>query len=212
VYDARGDRVAGDGPAHSPLAAQIADGHEHEHEHDGNEGDELSVVVPVLSDTDVAGSVRAAVPLSLLRSEVYRAWGLLGALALLILGGAVLLAHRAARRISEPFEQLTAAARHLGGGRYDLQLPRWGMPEADAAGDALRQSAAEVDTLIRHERAFVRDASHQLRTPLAGLVLFLEQQPPDLMGAGNGCDNLRPRSRTCCPFVAAQPRVRAIRI
>jgi signal transduction histidine kinase len=179
VYDAAGDRVSGVGPTHSALAAQITDGREH----DGNDSGELSVVVPVLSDTTVAGSVRAAVPLSLLRYQVYRAWGLLAALALVVLAVAVLLAHRAAGRISKPFEQLTAAARHLGGGRYDLQLPRWGMPEADAAGDALRDSAHEVDTLIRHERAFVRDASHQLRTPLAGLMLFLEQEPPDLPAA-----------------------------
>jgi signal transduction histidine kinase len=179
VYDARGMRVAGVGPLVSPLASRAADGHEH----DGNDAGDLSVVMPVLSDTAVAGSVRAAIPLALLRAQVYRAWGLLAALALVVVAVAVVLARRAAARISRPFEQLTVAARHLGDGRYDVRLPRWGIPEADAAGDALRDSAREIDALVSHERTFVRDASHQLRTPLAGVLLFLQQEPPDVAAA-----------------------------
>jgi signal transduction histidine kinase len=179
VYDVHGTLVAGTGPKQSSLAARAADGHEH----DGDDNGDLSVVVPVLSDTAVAGSVRAAVPLSLLRGRVYRAWALLAALAVLVIGIAVLLARRAARRISGPFEQLTDAVRHVGGGQYDVQLPAWGVPEADAAGEALRESAREIDTLIHQEREFVRHASHQLRTPLAALLLYLQQQPPDVDSA-----------------------------
>jgi len=82
-----------------------------------------------------------------------------------------------------PFEQLTLAARQLEQGRYDVELPRFGMSEADAAADALRDSAREVEALLRHEREFVRDASHQLRTPLAGAVLLLGSDPPHVAGA-----------------------------
>jgi signal transduction histidine kinase len=114
---------------------------------------------------------------------VYRAWALLAALALLVVAIAAVLASRAAGRISRPFEQLTLATRQIADGRFDVQLPQWGIAEADAAGDALRDSAHEIDALMRHERAFVRDASHQLRTPLAGILLFLQQQPPDVASA-----------------------------
>ena len=176
VYDAQGVRVAGVGPDQSALAALAADGREH----DGRDAADLSVVVPVLSDTTVAGSVRAAVPLSRLRARTFEAWGLLAALAVLVIAVAVLLARRAAARIAEPFEQLTLAARRLGDGLYDVQLPHWGIPEADAAGLALRDSAREIDAIVRNEREFVRDASHQLRTPLAGVLLALAQQPPDV--------------------------------
>ena len=179
VYDAHGKLVVGRGPARSQLAALVGDGREH----DGHDNGELSVVLPVLSDTTVAGSVRAAVPLSLLRARVYRAWGSLAALAFVVVVVAVLLARRAARRISEPFEQITAAARSLGDGRYDMQLPHWGLPEADAAGQALRKSALQIDALLRQEREFVRDASHQLRTPLSGVLLFLAKDPPDVPAA-----------------------------
>ncbi len=179
VYDARGTLVAGKGPQHSGQAAGVVDGREH----DGHDAGDLSVVVPVLSDTTIAGSIRAAVPLSRLHQRVYRAWALLAGLGLLVLAVAIALARRAAQRISVPFEQLTLAARQLEQGRYDVDLPRFGMSEADAAADALRDSAREVEALLRQEREFVRDASHQLRTPLAGAVLLLESDPPDVVGA-----------------------------
>ena len=179
VYDAKGARVVGRGPARSGLAAQVTDGREH----DGHDSGDLTVVIPVLSDTTVAGSVRAAVPLSLLQGRVYRAWGLLATLALGVIAVAVLLARRAARRISGPFEAITTAARSLGAGRYDLDLPHWGIPEADAAGAALHDSARQIDALVAHERQFMSDASHQLRTPLSGVLLSLERQPPDVPAA-----------------------------
>lgn len=179
VYDAHGDLVAGRGPAHSKQAAAAADGREH----DGHDAGDLSVVAPVLSDTTIAGSVRAAVPLAVLQRRVYQAWGLLFALALLVLAIAVVLARRAAQRIAIPFERLTLAAREVEQGSYDVDLPHFGMSEADAAAEALRDSAREVDRLLRQEREFVRDASHQLRTPLAGAVLLLGSEPPDVAGA-----------------------------
>lgn len=179
VYNAHGVLVVGRGPTRSALAAKVGDGREH----DGHDHGDLSVVVPVLSDTTVAGSVRAAVPQALLRHRVDQAWGLLAALAVLVIAVATLLARRAARRISRPFEDITAAARALGDGRYDVQLPHWGITEADEAGDALRESARQIDALIVHERQFMNDASHQLRTPLSGVLLALECTPPDVPAA-----------------------------
>lgn len=179
IYDPRGTRLAGFGPARSALAGQVADGREH----DGTDAGELAVVVPVLSDRTVVGGVRAAVPSRLLRDRVLRAWALLVLLALLVIGVALLLARRSAARISAPFEQLTRAARELGAGRVELDLPRWGLPEADDAGNALQDSARRVDELVRHERLFVRDASHQLRTPLAAVLLHLDRPEPDVAAA-----------------------------
>ena len=186
VYDAKGVRVAGIGPARSALAGRVSDGHEH----DGHDAGDLSVVVPVLSDTTVAGSVRAAVPLSRLHARVWRAWALLATLAAVVVTIALLLASRAARRISEPFEHLTSAARGLGQGRFELALPASGILEADAAGAALTAGGLAVDGLIRNEREFVRDASHQLRTPLAGVLLHLDRNEPDVAAALAGVRHL----------------------
>ena len=200
AYDARGRRVAGSGPERSRLAAQAADGHEH----DGRDGSDVAVVLPVRSDTAVAGSVRAALPRDVVRARVERAWALLAALGLLVIVISRLLARRAAERVSEPFEEITRAARQLGAGRFEVDLPVWGITEADAAGEALRDSAREIDDLVAHERAFVRDASHQLRTPLAALLVQLEQRPPDVAGAVASAHHL---DRTVADLLA----VRAVR-
>jgi signal transduction histidine kinase len=201
VYDASGNLVAGRGPQHSALAARAGDGREH----DGHDGGDLSVVVPVLSDTTVAGSVRGAVPLSVLRGRARSAWALLAGLALVVLAVAMVLARVAARRISEPFEKITAAARDLESGRFALEFPHWRIAEADAAGDALRRSAAAIDDLITQEREFVQHASHQLRTPLAGLMVHLGQDRPDLAAA---MDSARHLDATISDLVAlrAVPR------
>lgn len=187
VYDAEGHRVAGEGPSRSGLAVAAAGGSEH----DGHEAGSLTVVVPVLSDTRVAGSVRAATPLSSLRAEIAAAWGLLAGLAGVVAVLATVQARRSARRISAPFEQLTVAARGLGEGRYDVRLPHWGIAEADAAATALRESGAAVHELLRHERDFVRHASHQLRTPLSALLVHLGQSPADLEAASRDAHHLQ---------------------
>jgi len=141
------------------------------------------VVVPVLSDTRVAGSVRAATSLSALRADVLATWGWLAALAVVVGALATVQGRRSARRISAPFEQLTVAARGLGEGRYDVRLPYWGIAEADAAAEALSASAAAIHQLLRHERDFVRHASHQLRTPLSALLVHLARSPADVGAA-----------------------------
>ncbi|MCW2725073.1 MAG: Histidine kinase [Frankiales bacterium] len=181
VYDPAGRRVAGTGPATSALARQAADGRER----DGTEAGQLTVVLPVRSDVAVAGTVRAAIPVAVLRERVLEAWAALLGLALLVLAVVFVVAGRVARRISRPFEALTDAARSLGSGSYDLALPSWGLAEADAAGAALQQSARQVGALVRHEREFTRHASHQLRTPLAGLLVGLETAlAPSANGSG----------------------------
>lgn len=179
VYDVHGQRVGGAGPARSGLAAAATAGTEQH----GHEAGALTVVVPVRSDTRVAGSVRASTPLSALYADVLAAWGLLAALAAVVAGLATVQARRSARRISTPFEQLTVAARGLGEGRYDVRLPRWSIAEADAAAEALAESGAAIQELLQHERDFVRHASHQLRTPLSALLVHLGQSPADVEAA-----------------------------
>jgi signal transduction histidine kinase len=174
VYDAKGTRVAGTGPTHSSLARLASDGREH----DGHESDALSVVIPVSSDAAVVGSVRASAVLSDIRGRTLGLWGLLAALAALVVVVATLLARRSARHIAAPFEHLTTAARSVGAGDYGVRLPHWDLAEADAAASALEESARRVDALLRHEREFMNDASHQLRTPLSRILLALEVEPP----------------------------------
>ena len=80
----------------------------------------------------------------------------------------------AARALAGPFQKLAVAAGALGRGRFDLDLPRTRIPEAQAIAESLHRSAVQLESRISRERAFAEHASHVLRTPLTALRLELE--------------------------------------
>lgn len=93
----------------------------------------------------------------------------LGLAALAALAGLVL-----ARRLARPFQELAQSARQLGQGDFDIEVPAYSIPEAEAIGASLRGAASQLDRLVRREREFAANASHQLRTPLTALRLSLD--------------------------------------
>jgi signal transduction histidine kinase len=96
---------------------------------------------------------------------------LLGVLMVVI---ASLLGWLAARVLARPFRELAGSAEALGRGRFDLDVPRYTIPEADTIGRALARSASQLHDLLRREREFAGNVSHQLRTPITALRLELE--------------------------------------
>ena len=170
LYSLAGVRAAGKGPTRSALARASRDGRVHE----GTENGELAVAVPVPSDNEVVAIVRSAVPRGVVTRRTYRSWLLMGLLGLAVLLVAALLARRQAQRIADPLERLTVTARALGDGNFAVQAEHSGIPEADAVSTALLDTAGRIGRLVGRERAFSADASHQLRTPLTGLLLGLE--------------------------------------
>ncbi len=86
-----------------------------------------------------------------------------------------LIGYVVARTLSAPFRQLAVAAEALGRGRFDLELPRGGVPEARAIALALDRSADQMRDRMEREREFGMHASHVLRTPLTSLRFRLEE-------------------------------------
>jgi signal transduction histidine kinase len=97
------------------------------------------------------------------------------ALMLLAVGAAVWLAVRQARRLSAPLADLAERADSLGRGDFALAPIDSGIPEIDGISRVLERSAQEVGTYVELQREFAGDAAHQLRTPLTGIGLRLEE-------------------------------------
>lgn len=91
-----------------------------------------------------------------------------------------------ARRLTRPFAELAVVAEEIGAGRFDVDVPHYSIPEAEAIGDALRRGAHRLDEIVQRERDLAVNASHELRTPIAALRLELEdlsmwpQTPPEV--------------------------------
>lgn len=77
-------------------------------------------------------------------------------------------------RLTRPFSRLATAAQDLGDGHFDIDPPHSRIPEAEAIGSALRDSAGRLETLVRRDRELAATSSHLLRTPVTALRLDLE--------------------------------------
>ena len=80
-----------------------------------------------------------------------------------------------ARSLTRPLEGIEAAVAAVGAGRLSERAPVGrGPAELKALGETVNEMADRLEELVHTQRAFLADASHQLRTPLTALRLRLE--------------------------------------
>jgi signal transduction histidine kinase len=171
VYAPDGRLLTGDGPPTADAVVRRAyDGAPARAEPDG----ELAFAVPVTDNGVLVGVVRAATPRTELYLRTGATWLVMVGLAAAALALTWLVARRMAARLAHPLEQLAIAARRLGEGDFTVRAPPAGVPEIDSVGSTLDTTAGRIGDMLDRERAFSANASHQLRTPLAGLRLQLE--------------------------------------
>ncbi|MEW2080827.1 HAMP domain-containing sensor histidine kinase [Streptomyces sp. NPDC005283] len=139
------------------------------------QGGRLVVASPVVRDGDVMAVVFTDSPTGQLRSRVLQGW-------LVIVAGecaAMLLAVGAAFRLTgwvlRPVRILDAATHDIATGQMNSRVAAAsGPPELRRLARSFNEMADNVEEVLEQQRAFVADASHQLRNPLAALLLRIE--------------------------------------
>ncbi|MEU7370761.1 HAMP domain-containing sensor histidine kinase [Streptomyces hygroscopicus] len=176
VYDLSGRRRDGSGPRKADAVTQEA---RNGLVIRGRGDDQLVVAVPLSTEERVIGTVRAASGTAEVWRHIVLAWLALAGLALVALATAVVVARRQARTLSAPLEALSAKAGAVANGDLTARAEGSAIAEIDQVARTQNTMVEQLTRWLEHERHFTSDASHQLRTPLAGLQLGLEAAAAD---------------------------------
>ncbi|GAA4866589.1 HAMP domain-containing sensor histidine kinase [Kitasatospora terrestris] len=135
----------------------------------------LTVALPVVRDGDVVAVILTESPTGPLRARILHRWMVIGAGEALAMIVAVLLAVRLTGWVLRPVRTLDRATHDIATGRMNARVaPSGGPPELRRLASSFNDMADHVVLAMDQQRAFVADASHQLRNPLAALLLRVE--------------------------------------
>jgi signal transduction histidine kinase len=132
---------------------------------------------PLSAEAARAGALRviAFAPAIERTDDVGGVWLAVVVLSLLAVGTAVALALVQARRLAAPMERLASRAGRVAEPGVRVDAHPTGIVEVDRIGAALAAADRQVEDVLRREREFSANASHQLRSPLTGLRMRLEE-------------------------------------
>lgn len=143
----------------------------------------LVVAEPVGRDSEVVGVVVTISDLERTRERILTRWAQLAALGLLPLLALVAVAWPVSSWILRPVRELDTATAGISRGDLTIRVDAGGGPvELRHLAGSFNTMMDAVEHSVERQRAFVADASHQLRNPLTSLRLVVESLRPHLSG------------------------------
>ncbi len=141
------------------------------------------LAVPVTKDGSSVGTFAVANYLERERSEVNEAVSTIGFVAAIILLGGTAVAFLAVGRVLAPLSELRDAARSVSSSDMTQRIAVTGEDELAELGRTFNRMLDRLELAFSTQREFIRDAGHELRTPIAivrgHLELLAEEEPDD---------------------------------